>query len=621
LSVFTTRPDPEVDVQQLIRDLRAREAELALVQRIAGVGAAEVDLRNGFQNRRSPEYLRIHGLPPTAANETHQDWVARIHPEDRRRVECHFLDALAGTALDYSAEYRIIRPSDGQTRWVRVAAQIDRDHNEQPTRLIGAHFDVTDAKFAEQALRESEERFRTIADSAPIPMWVTKLDGERLFINRAYADFFDLDYEQALKLDWRSRVHPEDAQRILKAEQLRSVVPAISEASENPFAIEIRILRANGDWRWIKAVSQPRFNERGQHVGFIGVAHDITAAKEAEIELRVSEERFRLMVEKAPVMIWMSNAQGECIHLNQMLRDFWGVAEHEVRQFEWRHTLHEEDSAKVVNKVSAAMATRSDFSLKARYLDARARYRVLDTRAHPRFSASAEFMGMIGVNVDVTERDEADRARELLVDELNHRVKNTLSIVQAIAHQTFRNNADPVKSRQAFEGRLIALGHAHDLLTQANWANASLRRLAELALDIRGPNANVISLSGEEILLTPKQAVSIAMALHELCTNARKYGALSQDEGRVQLGWSTANDARPTLHIVWQEIGGPAVSVPMRRGFGSTLLERTLASDLGGEVTVKFDPQGLLCIIDIPLNRIAAAPIGRVGIAASAQTE
>lgn len=590
----------------MIRQLQAREAELALIHRIAGVGGVEVDLRDGFRNRRSPEYLMIHGLPPTAAHETHEDWVARIHPEDRVRVERQFLDALAGTALDYAAEYRIVRPSDGQTRWVRVAAQIDRDADDRAIRLIGAHSDVTDAKFAEQALRESEERFRTIANSAPIPMWVTKLDGERSFVNQAYTEFFELSYEEALKLDWRSLVHPEDAEYILKAGQLRTLVPLSSSLPTNPFIIEIRIQRPNRDWRWVKAVSQPRFDERGQHVGFIGVAHDITAAKQAELELRASEERFRFMLDSAPVMIWMSNVDGKCVHLNQMLRNFWGVSEHQVLQFDWSQTLHPHDRAAVASRVADALARRRSFELTARYLDAKGRYRVLDTRAQPRFSALGEFVGMIGANVDMTDRHEAERARELLVDELNHRVKNTLSIVQAIAHQTFRRDADPIKGRQAFEGRLIALGHAHDLLTQTSWESASLAELAELTLDTTGANADLISISGPRVLLAPKQAVSIAMALHELCTNARKYGALSRDGGRVRICWHRTNAKPARLDITWQESGGPTVLPPVRRGFGSTLLERTLAHDLDGEVVIGFEADGLVCRIALPLNEAAS---------------
>src|SRR6476660_2338510 len=111
------------------RALQEREAELARIQRIGRVGGVEVDLRDGFHSRRSPEYLIIHGLPPAAANETHEDWVRRIHPDDRQRTERQVLDAIGGTDEDYSAEYRIIRPDDGRTRWIRVVAKIERDHD------------------------------------------------------------------------------------------------------------------------------------------------------------------------------------------------------------------------------------------------------------------------------------------------------------------------------------------------------------------------------------------------------------------------------------------------------------------------------------------------------------
>ncbi|MBR1287707.1 PAS domain S-box protein [Bradyrhizobium sp. AUGA SZCCT0177] len=605
MSVFVI--DADQDVNELIRTLQARESELALIHRIAGIGGVEVDLRDGYRNRRSPEYLAIHGLPPTATNESHESWVARIHPEDRIPTEQQFLDALAGATQLYSAEYRIVRPSDGQTRWVRVAAQIERDSDGRPVRLIGAHFDVTDSKLAERILRESEERFRSIANSAPIPMWVTQLNGERSFVNQAYSDFFALSHDEALKLDWRSRVHPDDAAQLAEPEQLRTLVPNSNSASGNPFPVQIRIARGNGDWRWVNAVSRPRFDEHGHHIGFIGVAHDITAEKQAEIELRASEERFRLMAENAPVMIWISDEKGSCVHLNQMLREFWGVSEKEVPAFEWSSTLHPEDKAIVIDEVASAIEKQSMVSLKARYLDAKGRYRTLEARAHPRFSPLGEFLGMIGANVDVTERQEAEKARELLVDELNHRVKNTLSVVQAIAHQSFNKNVDPVLARRAFEGRLVALGQAHDLLTHASWENASLAELAELTLDSKGTTAGQIFLTGPTILLSPKQAVSLAMAFHELCTNARKYGALSTNDGQVHVEWTRIHGAEPQVHILWSETGGPPVSVPTRRGFGSTLLERTLAEDLDGQVTVQFDPIGLRCSIALPIPYAAAA--------------
>src|ERR1700722_10280095 len=144
--------------------LHDRETELARVQQIGRIGGLEVDLRTGFHNRRSPEYLLIHGLPPDAAHESHEDWVARVHPEDREATEKKFRDAVASNVREYSVQYRIVRPSDGETRWISVKSSIERDQNGKAIRLVGAHTDVTEQVVAEQALRQSEERYRGLAD-------------------------------------------------------------------------------------------------------------------------------------------------------------------------------------------------------------------------------------------------------------------------------------------------------------------------------------------------------------------------------------------------------------------------------------------------------------------------
>jgi PAS domain S-box-containing protein len=319
-------------------------------------------------------------------------------------------------------------------------------------------------------------------------------------------------------------------------------------------------------------------------------------------DLRQSEARFRLMAENAPVMIWISNPQGKCLQLNQMLRNFWGVEESAVDEFSWAATMHPDDAPQIGRLMAEAMARRAPATIKGRYLNAQQQYRVLETHARPRFSAAGDFLGMIGVNVDVTEREEGEKARELLVAELNHRVKNTLSLVQGIAHRTFKNARKTAEARKAFEGRLVALAHAHNLLTQGNWENASLQKLAELALNANGANADRVVLRGPNILLPPKEAVSIAMALHELCTNAMKYGALSNDTGHIRLEWARSDGSQ--LRLDWQETGGPPVSPPSRRGFGSMLLQRTLAEDLEGEVIMKFESPGLACSISAPLRTV-----------------
>ena len=198
------------------RALQEREAELVRIQRIAGVGGLEIDFRDGVKNRRSPEYLLVHGLPPEAANETYGEWVERIHPEDRERTIRHLFRTLKSESEDYSAEYRIVRPNDGATRWIRVVAKIERDASGRALRLVGADCDVTAQALAQATLRESEERFRLIADSAPVPVWVTKLDRTRSFANQAYLDFLGLPFEEAIVFDWRKRLHPDDQQRVVQ---------------------------------------------------------------------------------------------------------------------------------------------------------------------------------------------------------------------------------------------------------------------------------------------------------------------------------------------------------------------------------------------------------------------
>ena len=216
------------------------------------------------------------------------------------------LDALDGQSEDYSAEYRIVRPSDGQTRWIHVVAKIERDRDGRALRLVGAHIDVTDRMLAQETLRESEERFRLIADSAPVPIWVTKLDRTRSFANQAYVDFLGLPFEQAIVFDWRKVLHPDDLPRVVQ----ESIA---GEASLKPFVLEARYKHADGEWRWLRSESQPRWDPTGKHIGFIGVAHDITAAKQAEIDLRRLNETLELRISERTAQLESNEAQMRAI--------------------------------------------------------------------------------------------------------------------------------------------------------------------------------------------------------------------------------------------------------------------------------------------------------------------
>jgi PAS domain S-box-containing protein len=213
--------------------------------------------------------------------------------------------------------------------------------------------------------------------------------------------------------------------------------------------------------------------------------------------------------------------------------------------------------------------------------------------------------GMGVVFRDVTDRKRAEAQRDLLIKELHHRVNNTLATVQAIAAQTFGNSAVAVSARQAFEARLLNLSNAHTALTHENWDSVGLHDLILSTLRPHGaPDAKRFSIAGPNLRVQPKSAVALSMAIHELSTNAGKYGALSVEGGRVDIAWEVT-DARFALR--WHERGGPPVSSPARTGFGSIMIERVLAGQLEGGVTINYDAGGVVCTIDAPIDAVRDA--------------
>ena len=220
----------------------------------------------------------------------------------------------------------------------------------------------------------------------------------------------------------------------------------------------------------------------------------------------------------------------------------------------------------------------------------------------------------IGLALDdaAMELGRREAARRLLIDELNHRVKNTLATVQSLAAQSFRGSGEAADgARSRFEGRLLALSAAHDILTRECWAGADLRTIAaEVVRPYEGEAGSRTELDGPEVRLSPGLALSLSMILHELGTNAAKYGALSKPTGRVSLTWQRQDSH---LHIVWRETGGPSVRPPERRGFGSRLIERGLSAELGGTAWIDYRPEGVVCEVNARLLRGegAAEPLAR----------
>ena len=320
---------------------------------------------------------------------------------------------------------------------------------------------------------------------------------------------------------------------------------------------------------------------------------------QAEQSLRESEDHYRHTVESTPQVTWTALPSGELNRVSGRWKDWTGTT---GLGSAWADGLHPEDVGRSMAAWGECLKTGKAYDIEHRLGMIGGSFRWARSRAFPRLGADGKILLWYGSTEDIHEKKVAEEHQRLLINELNHRVKNSLATVQAIAFQTLRGDTPLAEARARFEARLIALSKAHNLLTEQNWERAALERVVRDATEHLGGERR-FCVSGPEVWLSPRAALALALALHELGTNAAKYGALSADCGRVEIAWT---DDGGTLRLDWKEHGGPAVAAPTRRGFGSRLIEQGLGGDLGGEARIAFEADGLRCTVEAALDQIAA---------------
>ena len=322
--------------------------------------------------------------------------------------------------------------------------------------------------------------------------------------------------------------------------------------------------------------------------------------------LRESEARFRLMADSAPALIWMTDEKADITFANMHFENLFGRPYSEFSGNGWHTIVHPPDLPAFSALFTEAFESRRPFKAEMRVIDRTGGVRWLRCEGVPRFDESGAFLGFTGCNVDITDAKRAEEHLILLINELNHRVKNTLATVQSIALQSLRGleGAQADAARAAFEARLLALARAHDVLTRESWEGAEIGAVVGDAirpLEAGAGQRSRFIVSGPPLRLPPRLALSIAMALHELGTNAVKYGALSREGGQVRIAWTVERGSEIRLTLRWSESGGPPVEPPVRTGFGSRLIERSLARELAGEVELLYEPGGVVCTIKAPV--------------------
>ena len=347
---------------------------------------------------------------------------------------------------------------------------------------------------------------------------------------------------------------------------------------------------------------EPRPWKRSEAAMARDVAERSWAAVErsvAEQGLRLSEDHYRNAVELNPQVSWTSWPDGQLNHVSKRWHDWTGTT---GLGSTWADGLHPDDRERTFAVWGRSVETGEPYDIEHRVKFVDGSYRWARSRAFPRKDEAGEILLWYGTTEDIHDRKLAEERQRLLINELNHRVKNTLATVQAIAFQTLKGDIPLAEARARFEARLLALSQAHNMLTEQNWEGAPLRQVVIDATDHLVDPARM-TIEGESLWLAPRAALALSLALHELSTNAAKYGSLSADGGRVEVRWTAEDDL---LRLDWKERGGPPVAPPANRGFGSRLIERGLAADLGGTAALAFEPDGLCCTITASLSAVRA---------------
>ncbi len=466
-----------------------------------------------------------------------------------------------------------------------------------------------------------EERLRQVQEAARIGSFDFNRETGKAIASPEYLELYGLpgDRTDAFSYEkWISLVHPEDRAAI-EAETRRAVADPTCHQIEYDF----RITRVDtGEMRWITARTKLIRDADGRFIRSLGAQWDITAEKEAEAALRDSQERYRSFITRSSEGIWLleftppldtslsveeqvalAYRNGRFVDCNDAMARMYGLdrAEDLVgKTLEFPLPSSDPEA-----RAYLASVIRSGYSVTG------AESVEQDTAGHPKHFDNSiiaiiedgQLKRLWGIQRDITDRKRAEEQRTLLINELNHRVKNTLATVQSIAAQTLRNAGTAHEAKEALEGRLMALARAHDVLTTENWEGAELKDIVAQALEpYRALGEDRLTMKGPELRLSPRIALALSMALQELTTNAVKHGALSNATGRVDIVWDVPrSESGSRLHLRWQESGGPPVQPPTRQGFGSRLIERSLARELDGNVQITFHPEGVLCTVDAPL--------------------
>jgi PAS domain S-box-containing protein len=443
-------------------------------------------------------------------------------------------------------------------------------------------------------------------DVFPLPSFICGPDGGLLRYNQRAVELWGVapDLDEHPRFGGAQRLYRADGSPIAADER---PVAQVLRTGIGIRDLELVVERRDGSRIRVFANIEPLRDETGRVIGAVNCMQDITVARRVEDAWRESEQRLAATYAHAAIGIAEIDEHGRLLRVNETACAIAGYSRDELLAMSVFDVTHPDDRAFDCDHYAEQAQGRGDgYVVEKRLIRKDGRVIWVDVRSSTVHDAAGRFLYGIRVVQDITERKQADLRQKLLLDELNHRVKNTLATVQSLASQTLRGAGSPQQFRRDFEARIVALSKAHNLLTTRNWQGADLEDILSEQLAPYAADPARLTLTGERVGLAPRAALTPSMVFHELATNAAKYGALSVSDGRLAVRWSVERPARvgdgpSVLRFSWRESNGPPVAVPERRGFGSRLIERSVG-ELDGDAQLEFTASGFCYSLVIPLT-------------------
>ncbi len=504
-------------------------------------------------------------------------WAGNIARQDRLRDAIRL--AARGRSVRYDVNVRV-----AGDRQITIDFQLSPYFSEdgRVAYLIPSAVDITERKHIENSLKNSLRSLELATQSGKLALFDWDLPTSRV----EWSDYhyticgYEVGSVQPTYDLWRIRVHPEDIDRVEAA-------IAAARKSGKPFASAYRMQHPLGRSVEVETNGTFLYGDQGPE-RMVGVTRDVT-------DLKASEARFRTILEIAQVGIVLSRRDGTISLANDAALELLGY-DSDARQDDRRWQRHlDTDHAGAARRITTRLF-RSGRVAPVEYT-----LRSLSGERRPILLSAAQIATSgdeyVSFLVDLTEQKQSEAHRQLLIEELNHRVKNSLATIQAMAAHTIRHAKSPNDFKSTFAGRLRAMAAAHEILSRADTGHVML---ADLVHSQVGPHARAetgqLRLMGDEVALSPDKAHALGLVLHELATNAAKYGSLSVPDGHVDIGWKSGANV---IELTWQESGGPVVAPPDRTGFGTRLIESTFAHGATGNATIEYDPAGLIARLTI----------------------